>query len=230
MGNAHTTANEAVLSFFVIFTLVYGLGAWAAMYAWFKVHRHWFQCGERPDKPASDGFDVTEDDGAKPSVYGNYRKTKGFPGTTAYLVTYVIIYFFQAYCAWRVWINQPAERYSYGTAYLWLAFFHVVFNALASFILFGWRDLTYATIAYVLSFALSGVSLVMLGLLTWSTTPVHLLPSCAVFVLQCIPTAGVLAVLVCVIILRARNRDRRHLRLNGETLVAVNSNSSGSFQ
>ncbi len=198
MGNAHTTANEAVLSFFAIYIAVFAVAVAAAIRVAWLTGGKWFKCGERPRR--SSGVVITDQDGR--SWYEQLHKTRVFPGTLAYIITWALVFFLEAYGAWRVWINVPAQQHSYGIAYLYLVIFHVLVNGLASELLFGLQNLTYGLIGYVLSLVFSTVALTMLALLTFETS---LLPSVTVFVLQCISTTGVLAVVVCVIVLKVKN-------------------------
>jgi tryptophan-rich sensory protein len=197
-----TTANEAVLSFMTIFVAVFAVTIAAAIRASYLVYGKWFKCGERPRNSLS----VVEHADER-SWYEQLRKTRGFPGTMAYILTWLLVFFLEAYCAWRIWINVPAQANGYGSAYLYLVFFHVLMNAVASELLFGMQSLTWALFGQVFSFILSGIALVMLGLVTFKTT---LLPSVTVFVLQAISTTGVLAALVCVFILRVKNPEREY--------------------
>ncbi len=80
-------------------------------------------------------------------------------------------------------------------------------NGVASELLFGVKDLTWAVVGYGLAALLSIIALVMAGLLTWQSGHKRL-PSPAVFALQCVPTAESLIMVILVCVLRGMNPDQ----------------------
>jgi tryptophan-rich sensory protein len=235
MGNAQTTTNEAVLSFFFIFLVVYGLGAAYALHAYFTVDGHVFKCGERPrdrkarkrrkrhgpstivDKGIVDVPDaeldaeegVVGEDIREMSWYESLSKTKGFPGTIAYGIGWGVAYFLLAYVTWRIWINVPAQENVYGIVYLYFAVVHILVIGLASGLLFWAQHLTFAVLGHTLQLATGTVALAMVGLLTFET---NLLPSVTLFVLFCIHMFVILTDWICVIILAAMNRCGENMK------------------
>jgi tryptophan-rich sensory protein len=123
MGNSQTSANEATVAFFTSFGLVFAIGVAAALHAWFLLHRHWFRCDERR---------ITERGRPGYSWYSRLYKPRYWPGTLAYLLFYVFVYFFQAYTLFRVWINVPVQKDQYGIAFIWVGMIWGLFNAVGT--------------------------------------------------------------------------------------------------
>jgi hypothetical protein len=73
-------------------------------------------------------------------------------------------------------------------------------------IFFQKHDIVLSTVFYALAMAANIICLAMAGVLTWAPAVTHL-PSVTVFVLQCIPTAGSIIIVVLLAILRVMNPD-----------------------
>lgn len=217
MGNSQFTADQAASAFFWSFSTIFVIGLLTALRAWMLLHRRFFDCTRQNstlERYFGSGGDLGREGGGgkkknkKPrrSFYESLRKPPYWPGTIAYVIFYFLVYFFQAYTMWRVYINVPAFNDMRGAAFWWLSFLWVIANGLGSEFLFGLKDLTWSLLMYLLAFILSGIALIMLGLITWLPGHIHM-PSVAVFILQCIPTAGTIIVLVLLCILRAMNQS-----------------------
>ncbi len=112
MGNAQTTAMEATFLFLVVFSLSYALGILIAYRVFVLVHKRWFPCSHsNRSEPAPFARASTTNKKKKQqheSWYERLQKPPYFPGTLAYIITWAIVFFLQAYTLWRIMINVPA--------------------------------------------------------------------------------------------------------------------------
>lgn len=166
------------------------------------------QISDVPQSELDEEEGVVGEDVSQMSWYEGLRKTKGFPGTIAYIVCWAVAYFFLAYVTWRIWINVPAQQNVYGVVYLAFAVVHILVIGLASLLLFFVQNLTFAVMGYTLQLLTGTVALTMVGLLTFET---NLLPSVTLFVLFCIHEFVLLGSWVCVVILAAKNKCGREV-------------------
>jgi len=107
MGNAQTTAGEATFFFFVIFSLAYALGILIAYRVFILVHGRWFPCSRSNRSEPFPGKRQKKKQHHE-SWYERLRKPPYFPATLAYIITWAIVFFLQAYTLWRIVINVPA--------------------------------------------------------------------------------------------------------------------------
>ena len=107
MGNAQTTAGAATALFFFIFILAYTLGILIAYRVFILVHGRWFPCSRSNRSEPFPGKRQKKKQHHE-SWYERLRKPPYFPATLAYIITWAIVFFLQAYTLWRVVINVPA--------------------------------------------------------------------------------------------------------------------------
>jgi hypothetical protein len=233
MGNTQTSATDAAFLFFAVYFLTYAIGGVCALRAHYLVDGHFFACGERPKERSRNKrkkksrhmtFDNKDDivpipeseinaeNGYTPenvramSWYEGLYKTRGFPGTIAYLFFWFIMYFLVAYVTWRIWIDVPAKENAYGVLYLFFFLGHLLMLIIANEMQFSMKNLTFGILGNFLLLGLTATLLGFIGALTFQT---NLLPSVTLFVLMCIYTQGMLIVFICSIILAVKNPIRR---------------------